>query len=251
MPDKNVLASARSRMTYVEPLILACLLILIAGLIRSRDRKLIIGGVLALTLISWPPIDLLLSWPLEAAYEIRRLPADVQAIVVLSSAVDAAKEHRGYAIPDKYTYTRCLHAAWLYRQRPSVLVLASGGSPGGGQPPISWAMRDLLVQAGVPHEQVLTEDQSTSTHENGAYSVKLLQQRGIRKIALVVEAVSMPRAAAVFRHEGIHVEPVPSSFREWGPTRDELIPSWKAIQRNEITLHEALGLVWYKLRGWI
>src|SRR5688572_12799491 len=202
-------------MTYIEPLILACLLILIAGLIRSRDRKLIIAGVLALTLISWPPIDLLLSWPFESEYEIRRLPADVDAIVVLSSAVDAAKEHRGYAIPDKYTYTRCLHAAWLYKQRPSVFVLASGGSPGKQQPPLSWAMRDLLVQAGVPREQVLIEDHSTSTRENGIYSAKLLQQHGIRKIALVVEAVSMPRAAAVFRHEGIVVEPMASELREW------------------------------------
>jgi hypothetical protein len=31
----------------------------------------------------------------------------------------------------------------------------------------------------------------------------------------------------------------------------ELIPTWKAVLANEDSLHEFVGLAWYRLRGWI
>jgi uncharacterized SAM-binding protein YcdF (DUF218 family) len=112
-------------------------------------------------------------------------------------------------------------------------------------------MRELLRRAGVPENMIWTEERSRSTHENAMYGTAILRQHGVEHIALVVEAQSMPRAAACFRKEGLNVTPAPSDFRTWGPLRDELVPNWKALRRNEITLHEVLGLAWYRLRGWI
>jgi uncharacterized SAM-binding protein YcdF (DUF218 family) len=67
----------------------------------------------------------------------------------------------------------------------------------------------------------------------------------------VVEAQSMPRAAACFRKQGITVVPAPCDFRQFRQIGSELMPGWKAVQRNEGTLHEILALAWYRLRGWI
>jgi uncharacterized SAM-binding protein YcdF (DUF218 family) len=61
----------------------------------------------------------------------------------------------------------------------------------------------------------------------------------------------MVRATACFRKQGIAVVPAPSDFRQLGTFSEEAFLSWRAVRRNEITLHETLGLLWYWLHGWI
>ena len=120
-----------------------------------------------------------------------------------------------------------------------------------GEPPYSATMRELLEGYGVPSSFIWTEELSHSTYENAAFGAEILKQRGIQRIGLVVDASSMLRAAACFRKQGILVEPFPSSFRQFGSLGDELLPSWRAVRRNEESLHETLGLGWYWLHGWV
>jgi uncharacterized SAM-binding protein YcdF (DUF218 family) len=238
-------------MTYLHPLLLVLLLITTAGVIRLKPCKgwwIPMLGALGLFVISWPPIDWLFSQSLEAWYTPGSLPArPAEAIVVLSSSVDPPRRERPYPLPDRYTYARCEFAAWLYKTWRPVPVLACGG----GAPPVSATMRVLLQRAGVPDHMIWTEDRSGSTYENAVYGSRILQKNGIHSIALVVEAQSMLRAEACFRRQGMTVAPAPCRFRDFGPLRDELIPDGQVIARNEVTLHEVLGLGWYKLRGWI
>jgi uncharacterized SAM-binding protein YcdF (DUF218 family) len=209
-------------------------------------------AVIGSLLISWPPFDWLLSRPLEAPYPVRPFkPATAEAIVVLSSAVSAAHFERPYPLADHATYERCMYAAWLYHNWKPLPVLACGGADNGGGQPASNAMRQILEQAGVPETMIWTEERSHSTHENALYGSEILRRYKIGRIALVVDAQSMFRAEACFRKEGMVVAPAPCAFREFGSLGRELIPSWEAIARNEGTLHEILGLAWYRLHGWI
>ena len=112
-------------------------------------------------------------------------------------------------------------------------------------------MRELLLGAGLPGEMIWTEDRSHSTHENALFSAQILRRHGVRRVVLVVDARSMFRAAACFRREGIEVVAAPSRFRYLSASVDDWLPGWKAVQGNEVTLHETLGLLWYRLRGWI
>ena len=235
-------------MTYTEPLILVCALIALVGLARRR-RAVAAAGVLALLALSWPPLDWLFALPLEFRYSKGLLPASsAEAIVVVLSSVQPPEPGRPYAIPDEQTYERCAFAVWLYQHWTALPILICGGPPGS---PISPQMRQTLEQSGIPPAMIWTEERSSSTHENAVFGAEVLRSHGISRIALVVDAQSMPRAAACFRKQGMTVVPAASSHREWGPLRDELIPNWTAIQRNENTLHEAVGLAWYRLRGWI
>jgi uncharacterized SAM-binding protein YcdF (DUF218 family) len=186
-------------------------------------------------------------------YPIRPFPAEpAQAIVVLAAGVKPPVYERPYALLDGETFARVEYAAWLYNHWQRLPVLVCGGAPSPGRLPLfPAAMRDLIQDMVVPENMIWTEDRSRSTHENAAYGVEILRQHGVRRIALVVDAQSMPRAAACFRKLGITVVPAPSGFREWGPFFEEAIPSWRAIRRNDGTLHETLGLAWYWLRGWI
>jgi uncharacterized SAM-binding protein YcdF (DUF218 family) len=242
-------------MTYTQPLILSCAVVALIGLVRSRRCKgalIATVGVLGLALISWPPAAWLFSRPLEAPYRVARARLEsLQAIVVLASSVDPPRQERPYPLPDEDTYRRCEFAAWLFRQGDPVPVLASGGRGSKKTPPVSVTMTELLRRAGVPDAMIWTEEQSLSTHENAIYSAEILRRHGISRIALVVDAQSMRRAEASFRKQGITVIPAPSSYVQSETLSDYLIPSWRAIQQNEITLHETIGLVWYWLRGWI
>ena len=242
-------------MTYVQPLILLLLVISVVGLFRMRKCKgvrLAAIGPIGLFLASWPPMDWLLSRPLEAWYAQRNLSTEsAQVIVVLSSSVTPREDGIPYSLPDKETYERCEFAAWLQTHGHPVPVLAAGGLQKAGEEPLSETMRQLLRRAGVAESMIWTENRSSSTHENAVYSAEILRQHGIDRIILVTEAQDMLRAERAFRKAGLVVIPAPCAYRELGPARDELIPSWTAIYRNERTLHESLGLAWYWLRGWI
>ncbi len=238
--------------TYTQPLLAIFSMMGLSGLVWRKPG----WGWAALCgfmLVAWPPVEWLLSRPLEASYPVRpfRPPPGVGSIVVLSSAVEPAVPERPYSLPDRATLSRCEFAAWIYRNWPQLPVLVSGGSSGDHAPSLAAEMRELLLRAGVPGTMIWTEDRSRNTYENAAYCAEILRSRGIRKIVLVVDARNMFRASACFRKQGIGVAPAPSSSREWAGIGHELMPNWQAIAQNERTLHEIGGVIWYRLHGWI
>jgi len=241
-------------MTYFQPLTVLFLLVAAIGLIRLRHGKkslLPTLGVLGLLLLSWPPVDWLLARPLEAWYPARPFQAaPTQAIVVLASAVSPPQYERPYPLADRMTYERCEYAAWLYKRWQAIPVLACGGRTGRGEP-VAVTMHELLKRAGVPESVIWMETRSSSTYEHAVFGAEILRKHGVGSIALVVEAQSMPRAAACFRKQGIAVTPAPCAYRSLQSSFEEFVPTWKAIGRNEDTLHEMVGLAWYWLRGWI
>lgn len=242
-------------MTYTQPLLLVFSLAAIFGLARvwrCHQKALLVAGIMGLILCGWPPVEWLLSRPLEARYPVqpfRPTPA-LQAIVVFSAVVSPPLYERPYPQAGYESIERCAYAAWVYRQIGPVPVLACGGGKSSNSPAFAVTMRELLRQAGVPENMIWTEEASTSTYENARFGAEILRSHGIDRVVLVVDARSMPRAAAVLEKQGIRVAPAPSRFRQWDGLR-ELLPGWKAIRGNEDTLHETLGLFWYKLRGWI
>lgn len=241
-------------MNYTKPLLLLFSCVAIIGLLRLRHcrrRMLLVCGIVGLLLLCWPPIDWLLARPLEAWYPVQPPPSEPspQAIVVLSSAVEPPRYERPFSIPDHETVKRCAFAAWLHTRWPALPVLACGGSR--RSEPNSVVMRELLRQHGVPEKLIWTEERSRSTYQNALYGAGILRERGVTRIALVVDARSMLRASACFRKQGFQVIPAASSFRIFGSLSEELLPDAGAIISNELTLHETLGLAWYRLRGWI
>jgi uncharacterized SAM-binding protein YcdF (DUF218 family) len=242
-------------MSYTEPLLflgLAICAFAAAGLPGGSRRKLILGlGLLGLFLLSWPPAEWVISRPLEFSYPIRpfhtTLPAG--AIVVLSGGISRPTYERPYPIPDRDTFEHCAMAAWIYNHgNPLPILACEGYQPRGHFAPV---MRGLLRSNGISDDQIWIEERSRNTHENALYGAAILRQHGIHQVILVTDAQSMPRTSACFRKFGISVIPAPSEFGELEFSADGLLPNWRAIRRNERTLHETLGLAWYKLNGWI
>jgi uncharacterized SAM-binding protein YcdF (DUF218 family) len=141
------------------------------------------------------------------------------------------------------------HAVWLFRNWKQLPILASGG--GTNERPHAAVMQDVLRTEGIPAEMIWTESHSSNTHESALNSSALLRAQGVRRIALVTEAYSMPRAARAFERAGITVVPAVSRRTQLSGGFRDLFPEAAAIDRNGEIIHEFVGLLWYKLRGWI
>ncbi len=246
-------------MTYIQPgltLVIGLLVICAssaAGPPRRR-RRILLGVAAGLFAWSWFPVTLLTSATLERWYPETAIPAgEADALVVLSAGASEPSATQPLAALDTSSHRRARHAAWLYRHWKPMPVVASGGMVGapGHRIAVSGVMKEVLVAGGVPAEMVWIEDRSSSTYENAVCSAAILREKGIRRIALVTEAYHMPRAERAFRKQGFEVVPAPCCFRSTSArmTWERWFPSVSALLRNEDSLHEWLGLLWYWVSG--
>jgi uncharacterized SAM-binding protein YcdF (DUF218 family) len=244
-------------MSYLEPALPLFLLLALAGLVRMWRKSakghrpwMITAGILGLVLLSLNPVAWVFSRPLEIGYEQNPTPSSAaDAIVVLSGTVYPPKPDHPYRLAGPDTYARVQHAAWLFKHWAPLPVLACGGGP--DTEAYSETMRRILESEGIPPSMIWIEERSKSTYENAVYGYEILRQHGISRIALVVDARSMTRAAAVFRKQGLAVVPAPFRFYNLDFSLEDILPTWRAIQANGETAHELVGLLWYWLRGWI
>jgi uncharacterized SAM-binding protein YcdF (DUF218 family) len=154
---------------------------------------------------------------------------------------------------DEDTLHRCLHAARLYREGPACPILVSGGKvdPESEGPACARVMASFLRRLGVRRRDLVLEDRSRNTYENARESARLLEERGLRKVVLVTDAVDMYRAERCFRKQGVEVVPAPCHYRA---TRFRLdlftfLPSPGAARGFQRAWHEWLGTAWYRLHG--
>jgi uncharacterized SAM-binding protein YcdF (DUF218 family) len=242
--------------TYIEPALPLLLLLASIGAVRawrsSEGRRpwfetIGIGGIwfLSMNAGAW-----VLSRPLEIWYSHDPIPQQsAEAIVVLSGTVNQPTAIRPYPVAGQDTYRRVQHAAWLFRNWKAQPILACGG--GSRESPHAETMRNMLAAEGIPPEMIWLESRSRNTHESATYGSEVLRARGVSRIVLVTEASSMPRAAQSFRKSGLEVVPAPARYNRLNRTLSDFMPAWGPIASNGETIHELVGLIWYKLRGWI
>lgn len=112
---------------------------------------------------------------------------------------------------------RRLDAAYeYYLTNPSVVIAVTGGQGRGETIPEGVAMARYLVQKGVPEEQIVVEQESTSTEENLLFAKQLLEKRGIgadEPMAVVSNAFHCYRARCYARMVGFsQVSSIPAGI---------------------------------------
>jgi len=156
---------------------------------------------------------------------------------------------------------RVLYGAYLFRTgRAQKIICTSGIGTGGiGPHPASDTMAELLINVGVPENAIVKETGSSNTHEHGRNLKPMLEEQGIKRVLLVTSALHMPRSMAVFKRScpGIEFIAAPTDYRiddldvPWYRELVNLIPTPSAYVQFSETMHEYLGMAYYKLRGWI
>lgn len=225
-----------------------------AGL-RRLGNALLLLSLLAGWFCSTPFGAWALMYPLEARYPptpVDEVPLG-DVIVVLGGGV-APLPADGSA-PDLWSGAdRYWLGARLYRAGRAPVVLVSGGNAWSGRGTEARAMRALLTDLGVPGDAVELEERSRNTHENALLSARHPALAGDPEVLLVTSAFHMQRALLAFRREGVAaVTPVATDHTHLGaePLVIDLLPDADALATSARALHEYLGLLVYRFRGWI
>ena len=190
------------------------------------------------------------------ARQIEDLPS-ADAIVVLSSNVHPANRRRPYPLIGS-TADRLWHGARLLDAGLAPVIVVSGGvgwpyAGRAGRQSMASGMRTMLLALGIPSESILMEGRSRTTRENALYTAELASQHGIERVLLVTSDDHMRRAKAAFQKVGLDAVPAAiagsrSVGRHWAFA---LLPSSGQLSLSSHLIRERLGLLVYRLRGWV
>lgn len=162
---------------------------------------------------------------------------------------------------------RVLHAAQLYRAGQAEKILATGGYPplfvGTHQRSEAEEMEDLLIFMGVNEDDISLEKNALNTYENARNVAQMLNEQEIKQVILCTSAIHMPRAAAAFQKQGIEVIPAPADYFVTQSEENSSAGSWFSLsifysfpqtiylQVTTDSIKEYVGLLYYRLQGWI
>jgi uncharacterized SAM-binding protein YcdF (DUF218 family) len=254
---------------FIYPLGLAVIFLLVAWLWRSRPRLLgltLLGTVALLVLGGNRCVAYSLLRSLEWRY---MPPAEIPqagAIVVLGGST-RQKAHPRPLVEVNESGDRLLYAAYLFHQNAADYILLTGGSiewlSAGASRPEAEEMAAICNMLGVPEEALWLETDSRNTYENAFYSRAILEEVGVDTILLVTSALHMPRSVALFERQGLSVIPAPTDYivsaTDWrylwraglaGQILN-LLPSAENLDYTTQALKEYIGLLVYRLRGWL
>ncbi|MEW6306643.1 MAG: ElyC/SanA/YdcF family protein [Verrucomicrobiota bacterium] len=228
-------------------------------LFRKKNRMgaaFLAAVVLVISLIG-SRASLWLLGTLEKPYLYKSLaeipPADVLVVLgggVQYSAEDPLEVHLNDASD------RIVTAVELMRQgKAPVMVLGGGGlldSPpekGEAEAVKRWLQQWKLVEAPIH-----TMGISVNTRQEAMRFAALAKEHGWQRVLLVTSASQMNRAKAAFWRAGVKVTPVGCDFHARGNAYSEWLtpfPEPSGFHHLHLFLHEKIGSVAYRMRGWI
>lgn len=164
-----------------------------------------------------------------------------QAIVVLGAGTyPGAPEYGGIDSISRNGLVRARYAAHLHRHS-GLPIMATGGAPLGGRSEAE-TMRDVLEGEFQVAVRWL-EPNSRNTAENARNSSEILAKDGVSAIALVTDAIHMPRAKLWFEKNGVTVVPAPTGFVTGSVGILSFLPSGGALERSSYAIKEWVGLL--------
>lgn len=182
-----------------------------------------------------------LGW-LEQAYLPPAEPAGDVIIMLGGGAMPDSPDVDGVGALCSSPANRLLTAVRLQRKL-GVPILLSGGQVYEDTGAEAKIARRILIDLGVPEEQILVETRSVNTTQNARYSAEILRAQGLTQPILVTSAFHMKRAVLNFEKQGIDVVPYPADYQvTHHPVfhYTKLRPQTEALLDNVTVLQETL-----------
>ena len=229
--------------------------LVVAGLLalfrfRRLAKVVFVLAFVETLVLSLPPVSDALMRPLESEARTeaaKAKPCCYDAIVVLGGAIAPAAPPF-FPDPDLADAgDRIWHAARLYHRGVAPRIIVSGGSfsaqVGGPATTEAEAMRQFLMDLGVPSAAIVEDGRSLNTIENMANVRALVQDK---PIALVTSGFHMPRALRLARRNGLNAAAFPTDWRvpyEVRPPWENWIPGIGAQAHSGLALWEYAALL--------
>ncbi len=156
---------------------------------------------------------------------------DLDYVIVLGAQVRGTRitKSLGKRLETAYDYLK---------NNPDTVAVVSGGQGTGEDISEAQAMRDYLVERGIPEERIIMEDKSTNTDENIEFSMDIIQNdsdSGEFSAGIITNNFHVYRASAVCAKKGYDVEGIAA-------------PSDERLFLNYM-LREFFAVVQYKVTG--
>lgn len=239
-----------------------CLIAIFIGLLllwftqkKRTGNALILIGITLLTLLSLPPVSNSLLASLENRYQGHiQQPglnnSHVKFIVVLGGGhvTDPAISITSQA--NTSTLTRVTEGVRLLKIYPDSKLVLSGGRVFSSTPEAE-TMHALANIMGITENRLILERLSKDTKDQAVNIQAIVKDN---RFILVTSASHMPRAMALFEHQGLSPIPAPTNHNArkiTTPSPGYYFPNASALRHSEIFIHEHLGMLWARLRGQI
>ncbi|WP_430809389.1 MULTISPECIES: YdcF family protein [unclassified Carboxylicivirga] len=236
-----------------------CLLLLVLGFLlkKQRLRKIIHLSTLAIFLFFSNTFifqQCVSGWehPAEALEKHKNTQGNLVILGGLSSYDDETGR-----IHFKEATDRLLQGLLLYHDRPERKIIISGGSAEiyFDERPEADYLHEFLIKTGIPSQNILFEVNSRNTYENALNTAALMDSMNMDKsIILVSSGFHLPRAIACFKKQGFTVKPLAahtlSNHQPLKPA-DYFLPSLNTLQCWPLLTKEWVGILVYKLKGYI
>ena len=203
------------------------------------------------------PYNLLAS--LEAPYARPSLDdvPEADAVVMLGGGHERSR-YDAFGVGAIAAFDRPIMALELMRRkRAPVLVLGGGGFLEAGKPTPEAIMLERWFAAWqLPAAPVINLGINQNTHDEALRTKALATEKKWTRILLVTSANHMKRAEATFRTvTGLTIIPVACDFQSIGgvaATKAQgFVPTSDGFRVLDSYLHESIGWIIYRLRGWI
>lgn len=224
------------------------------GLVGVTKARFLTWGLNAACLLAYILIGYFgVAVPACLNMVLREEPVKADAVIVLSSGVSADNKLSPRAVQ------RLLKGMELVKSGYSEnLVLTRIGQEGGSGEPD----QDRILGLMTPAPKLYRIGQVLNTHDEAVQMAELAAKKGWKKILLVTSAMHSRRSKLVFQKAGLDVVAVPSEEREFQIEEGAVLggavrgtPPLSSFEDRIYAfhqwIHEEVGIVVYRARGWI
>ncbi len=152
---------------------------------------------------------------------------------------------------------RVTHAIQLYKAGKIQKIIISGGTGSMTQSPIKEAtqLREVFLMCAVPDEDLIIENQSRNTRESAVAVSEIIKKNyPDSEYLLITSAFHMRRSLACFKKVGVPATGFSTDFKtgDYPPQIIYLlVPQPGALNKWHILIREIMGIVAYKMMGYV
>ncbi len=148
---------------------------------------------------------------------------------------------------------RIIEAIRLYKSGVIKKILITGGKADINFPEENEGdiLADLVRSMGVPDSAIILEARARNTFENAKFTSELLGNNS-ENLLLITSAFHMKRAASCFRKQQLKFDIYPVDFM--APSKfnwSDMIPRSSALENWNMIIKEIVGLIIYRMVGYI
>jgi uncharacterized SAM-binding protein YcdF (DUF218 family) len=227
-------------------------------MLGNKKLTLIIWGlgIIYITICSLPIVSHILVDSLENRSTYLKLKLVPQADVIIVFGGVIRREFPDYPFPDlDAAADRIWHAARLYHDKKAPKIILSGGRNDWerNSPSQAKTMAIFLKDLGVPEDAIILEEESRNTFENAIYCKRIMISEKMKNALLVTSALHMPRSKSIMEKINVDFIPISTDFmivnnnsKAW-----DNLPNAGSLNKTTYAIHEWIGIIVYKWRGWI